>query len=139
MKVKPFNMIDKLPYGIVVHYDQVPASGSAADSGVAKGEFARLYVRGDDLPRKPERLTFHNKSADFVLNVTYDEMSNEMLPQGEDKAVAKYTIKVPAELVASGPKSVRVTFSLDKHGYVMLRYVVLCYVLVCYVVLCYVM
>ena len=27
MKVKPFNMIDKLPYGIVVHYNKVANSG----------------------------------------------------------------------------------------------------------------
>jgi hypothetical protein len=73
-------------------------------------------MRGDDLPRKPERITFENKSADFVLTVTYDEMSTEMLPPGESRDVAKYTVRVPADLVTTGPKSVRVTFALDKHG-----------------------
>ena len=105
MKVKPFNIVDKLPYGIIVDWN--------AES---KGENARIYCRGDDLPRKPERLTFHNKSEDFVLTASYDEMSGEVLPKGEDKSVAKYTIKVPANLVATGPKSVRVNFALDKHG-----------------------
>jgi uncharacterized membrane protein len=75
-------------------------------------------MRGDDLPRKPERITFENKSADFVLTVTYDEMSTEMLPPGESRDVAKYTVRVPADLVTTGPKSVRVTFALDKHGWV---------------------
>ena len=73
-------------------------------------------MRGDDLPRKPERITFENKSSDFVLTVTYDEMSTEILPPGESREVAKYTVRVPADLVASGPKPVRVTFALDKHG-----------------------
>jgi hypothetical protein len=27
MKVKPFNMVDKLPYGLVVHYDQAGDKG----------------------------------------------------------------------------------------------------------------
>ena len=107
MKVKPFNIVDKLPYGIIVHWD---------DEHSGKGENARIYCRGDDLPRKPERLTFHNKSSDFLLTASYDEMSGEFLPVGESRCVAKYTVRVPVDLVTSGPKSVRVNFALDKHG-----------------------
>ena len=105
--MKPFTIVDKLSYGIMVNWE-----------GETQGETARIYCRGDDLPRKPERLTFHNKTKDFVLTASYDEMSGEVLPKGEDKTVGKYTVKVPADLVISGPKSVRVNFALDKHGYV---------------------
>jgi hypothetical protein len=86
------------------------------ENAIAQGESTYIFRRNDDLPRQPERLTFHNKSADFVLTVTYDEASKEILPVGETDKVAKYTIRVPPELVADGPKSVRVNFHLDKHG-----------------------
>ena len=48
------------------------------------------YHRNDDLPSKAERLVFHNKTSDFVLSCSYDEMAAEILPQGEDRHIARY-------------------------------------------------
>ncbi len=122
MKVKPFHIVDKVPYGIVVNFDSATRTTVAVVEGddkevsTATGGCARLYARGDDLPAKAKRLSFHDQTGNFTVTAMYDGSAEEFLPPGEDKTVGKYTIKVPAELVASGPKQVRVTFALDKHS-----------------------
>lgn len=114
VKVKPFNIVDKVPYGIKVNYEvTAPPSEEEGKEDVAMTETsAALYNRGDDLPHKPRRLTFR-KSSDFVITVSYDEASAAFLPQGEPTLIATYTIKVPPQ---TQPKDVRVTFNLDKNG-----------------------
>lgn len=129
MKVKPFTIVDKLPYGIVALYDADPTSAAAAAAAdpdaagegkeeAAAGSSAQIYTRNYDVPYKPRRLTFRRKTASFAVTLCYDEASAALLPQGEDMTIAKYTINVPANV---GPVDVRVTFNIDKHGCVVLQ------------------
>lgn len=123
MKVKPFNITDKLHYGITAYFDSNSES-SNADDGESKedvsfhGSSADIYKRGDDLPHKPRRLTFRAKSASFSLRLAYDNESAAFLPEGEDRHIAQYSIRIPPDLVSSGPKDVRVTFDFDRNGLV---------------------
>lgn len=127
VKVKPFNIIDKLAYGIVAHFDAINASSATTTSSSSsnpedvdmKGTSVALYVRGDDIPHKPRRLTFRNKTTDFSVTLTYDEPSTTFLPTGESKFLSKFTIKVPSSIVnLSNPGDIRVTWNLDKNGFV---------------------
>lgn len=122
VKVKTFNIIDKLAYGIVAHFDAASAtttSSSNPEEVDMKGTSVALYVRGDDIPHKPRRLTFRNKTTDFSVTLTYDEPSTTFLPAGESKFLSKFTIKVPSSIVnVSNPGDIRVTWNLDKNGFV---------------------
>lgn len=124
VKVKPFNIIDKLAYGIVAHFDAINATSTSSSSSNPdevdmKGTSVALYVRGDDIPHKPRRLTFRNKTNDFSVTLTYDEPSTTFLPTGESKFLSKFTIKVPSSIVnLSNPGDIRVTWNLDKNGFV---------------------
>ena len=106
LKVKPFNIIDRLYYGVIATY--------ADDEDASKSKSAALYTRGDELPHKARRLVFKNKRADFDITLSYDEKSSENLPAGESKFLGKYKIKYPATLTAG--LDVRVTFGLDKNN-----------------------
>jgi heat shock 70kDa protein 4 len=108
MKVKPFSIIDRVTYGIVAQFD----NGDAAVDE-AKGTTVALYQRGDELPHKPRRITFRNKTHDFSITCAYDDQSVDILPAGESRFIGKFTVKVPAN---TAPSDVRVTFNLDKHG-----------------------
>ena len=121
MKVAPFNIVEKLYYGISLSYDAtVPASGETSDETkddvAIKGTSLTLYSRGDEYPHKPRRMTFPKKSADFSITATYDNGPSEYVNPGNNKFIAKFNIVIPPALVAEGPKDVRVTFNLDKHG-----------------------
>lgn len=121
VKVKPFNIIDKLAYGITAHFDAV-TNGSNSNNGdndetEVKGSSVSLYVRNDDLPHKPRRLTFRNKTSDFSVTITYDEASSQYLPPGESKFISKFTIKVPPS-TSNIIGDVRVTWNLDKNGFI---------------------
>ena len=51
--------------------------------------------------------------------MTYDEPSTTFLPAGESKFLSKFTIKVPSSIVnVSNPGDIRVTWNLDKNGFV---------------------
>ena len=116
IRVQPFNITDKLYYGIIATYDST--STGVTEEGKddeQKSSSAQLYNRGDDVPHKPRRLTFRKKNADFKVSLSYDNNSN--LPEDE-KLIANYLIKVP---VVSSPQDVRVTFNIDKHGCVYLQ------------------
>lgn len=63
MKVKTFNIIDRLPYGIVAHYEpSASAAAGSGDQGEAKedvavlGSSAAIYSKGDEV------------SVAFILN-----------------------------------------------------------------------
>lgn len=120
MKVKPFNIIDKLPYGVVASYDADAAASSGEDGKeeAAVGSSAQIYTRNFDVPYKPRRLTFRKKTASFAVTLSYDDDAADNLPPGEDRYLAKYTINLP---VGTGPVDVRVTFNIDKHGCVYLQ------------------
>jgi heat shock protein 4 len=127
MKVKPFKIIETLYYGLVVSWDkdnsgdesEMKDEGKTDESEVeTSGDSAVIYTRGAPIPQKAKRLTFRNKSKDFTINVSYDDSSLYLLPSGESKLVAKYTIRVPESVSATGPKDVRVTLNLDKNGLV---------------------
>jgi len=118
MKVKPFNIVDKIPYGIVAHFDGTTAvsQGEGSEEPSSKSASVSLYSRNGDLPHKPRRLTFHNKTSDFVITVAYDDAAVELLPPGESRFLGRYTIKVPP--TAPAVNDVRVTWNLDKHGFI---------------------
>ena len=95
----------QVPYGIVVSYESAAAGGDEdhgeeKDDVAAQGSSARLYARGEDLPAKSKRMAFHKKAADFTVTAAYDGSAEEFLPQGEEKGLGKYTIKV---LLAHAP------------------------------------
>jgi heat shock protein 4 len=124
MKVKAFNIIDKLPYGIVAHYDADSSASSSngapaeGEEAAASGSSAQIYTRNYDVPYKPRRLTFRKKTAPFAITLSYDDEAQALLPPGEDLVIAKYQVNVPTNV---GPVDVRVTFNLDKHGCVFLQ------------------
>jgi heat shock protein 4 len=131
MKVKPFNIVDRQNYGIVAHFDHHHSSEDStthhsdekegeADDTAARGSSVPLYARGDELPHKPRRITFRNKSTDFAITLSYDEAASNSLPQGENKFLGRYMTRVPAEY-NSAPADVRVTFNIDKHGIVYIQ------------------
>ena len=123
MKVKPFEIIDKISYGIVVNFDgasngttEESLGDESKDDVIAHGNSARIFLRGDDFgSNNIRRLTFYGKTTDFSITAAYDGAAEEILPPGEDKVIAKYTIRVPSELTANGSRPIRVSFILDKH------------------------
>lgn len=120
MKVKPFNIVDRMYYGIDAHFDSHAGDDNAMgdeDDTAAKGTSVHLYQRNDEIPHKPRRITFRNKTSDFVITLSYDDASVAFLPPGESRFIAKYTIRVPATH-SDKPSDVRVTFALDRHGLV---------------------
>jgi heat shock protein 4 len=124
IKVKTFNIVDRLPYKIVAHFEATSANGefSGEDSKEdvdIKGSSATLYEHNDEVPHKPRRLTFKKKSSDFTVTLAYDDPYR--LPESEDPFIAKYTIKIPSELSQKGPSDVRVTFNLDRNSCVYLQ------------------
>ena len=108
MKVKPFNIVDRMHYGIVATYESTSADTTEDGKEGEKSTHAQLYSRGDELPHKPRRLTFKKKSEDFSITLSYDATY-----KGANKDVASYLIKVPA---GSPPQDVRVTFNIDRSG-----------------------
>lgn len=110
MKVKPFNIVDKMSYGIAARF--IDEEDSSKETTVG------LYAKGDEVPHKPRRLTFHNKSSDFSITLEYDEEAKNFLPTGETRFLGKYTIKVPP---SDSPSHVRVTWNLDRNGLVALQ------------------
>jgi len=125
VKVKPFHITDKLAYGIIAHFDATTSSSSSSVSNPDEVDMkggsssVALYVRGDDIPHKPRRLTFRNKINDFTVTLTYDEISSKFLPPGESKFLSKFIIIVPSSIVnLTNPGDIRVTWNLDKNGFV---------------------
>jgi len=134
MKVKPFAIVDQLCYGVVAHFDTVTAptpaeinspgsdDSEAKEDMQVKGTSAAIYTAGDEIPHKPRQLTFKRKTSDFVITLTYDEAATAVLPEGEDKVIGKYTIKIPNPPAAGAPvPDVRVTFNIDKHSCVYIQ------------------
>lgn len=107
MKVKPFHIVDRMAYGIEAVFEN--------EHHASKSESVSLYQRNDEIPHKPRRITFRNKTSDFSVTLQYDEAAAALLPQGESRFIGKYTVRMPAN---SEPRDVRVTFNLDKHNIV---------------------
>jgi heat shock protein 4 len=118
IKVKPFNIIDKVQYPIVVQYE-ADEEDSKEEGGATAGGMTsiEIYSKGDDLPRKPRRLTFRNKTGSFTVHTSYGENSD--LPEGQDRHIAAHFIKIPEQYM-NEPHDVRVTFTMDKHGCVVI-------------------
>ena len=116
IKVKPFNIIDRVQYPIVVQYeaDDEESKGEEGTGGMTSIE---IYSKGDDLPRKPRRLTFRNKTGSFTVHTSYAESA--ALPAGQDRHIAAHFIKIP-EKYMNEPHDVRVTFTMDKNGCVVI-------------------
>ncbi len=109
IRVQPFQIIDKLYYGIIATYD---ATSTGTDEE-AKSSSAQLYNRGDEVPHKPRRLTFRKKTGDFHVALSYDSSYPH-----EDRQIAKYLVKIPAN---TPPQDVRVTFNIDRNMCVYLQ------------------
>jgi len=105
MKVKPFNITDRIPYGIAARFND--------EEDPTKETSVGLYCKGDEIPHKPRRLTFKNKNSDFSIVIEYDDEALSQLPVGESRFLGKYTIQYPANF---SPCDVRVTWNLDKNG-----------------------
>jgi heat shock protein 4 len=120
VKVKPFNIVDRLYYGIVASFEGSATSGDGEGTpSESKTTSVSLYQRGDEVPHKPRRLTFRNKVSDFTVTLSYDEASAAFLPHGESRFLSRCTIKIPPSVVSSANGNigdVRVTWNLDKHG-----------------------
>lgn len=133
MKVKPFAIVDRLCYGVVAHFETVaaPAAGDATPAGTedgdvkeevqVKGSSAAIYAAGDEIPHKLRQLTFKRKTSDFVITLTYDDAATAVLPEGEDKVIGKFTIKVPPVAAGVPVPDVRVTFNIDKNSLVYIQ------------------
>jgi len=122
VKVKPFNIVDRLPYGILAQFEGASAAAAGGDDDeegtAATGTSVSLYSRNDEVPHKPRRLTFKNKVSDFSVTLCYDDAAVALLPEGESRFVAKFTVRIPA---GSPSGDVRVTWNLDKHGLVFVQ------------------
>lgn len=114
VKVKPFNIVDRLPYGIQASFE---SEGEASLEN--KTTSVSLYSRNDEVPHKPRRLTFRNKTADFAITLSYDDAAAAILPPGESRFLSRFIIKISQDMAATAASSdVRVTWNLDKHGFV---------------------
>ena len=132
MKVKTFNIIDRVPYSIVAHYEPSSGSGSGnnttasmdeeeskedVDMSNSNSSSVTLFQAGAAIVHPPRRMTFKKKVSDFTITLRYDEKAMQVLPEGEDSVIGKFTIKVPpATASASVIPDIRVNFSLDKNG-----------------------
>lgn len=121
MKVKPFAVVDRLPYSIRAHFEATHAHAQAAEDSeenhnappaASHSTSAVLYNQGDEIPHKPRRITFRHKTSDFTVTASYDGDS-VLLPPGESRLIGKYTVRVPS---GHPPSDVRVTFHVDKFG-----------------------
>lgn len=142
LKVKAFNIIDTLAYGIVAHFDTAQTQDESLDgsngtevtaadgsqmeevsSGANRVTTAQssvpLYSRGDEIPHKPRRITFRHKTADFAITLAYDDEAVTLLPPGESRHIGRYIVRIPADK-AHLAADVRVTFALDRSGLVIL-------------------
>jgi len=118
VKVKPFNIVDRLPYGIVASFEGAAAEGEGSASE-GKVTSVSMYSRNDEVPHKPRRLTFRNKTADFTITLSYDDAAAAILPEGESRFLSRFTIVIPPAIASTaGAGDVRVTWNLDKHGFV---------------------
>lgn len=125
IKVKPFNIIDRLQYPVSIEYDAEEGMGKGESKGAEEDEegdavmaaagvnAVAIYTRGDDVPRKPRRLTFRNKVGNFSLRALYGEAA--CMPRDANRAIATYNVIVPEEY-RSEPHDVRVTFNVDKNN-----------------------
>lgn len=103
MKVKPFAIVDRLSYGI----------NAIIENGTTT---VAVYNRGDELPHKPRRLTFKNKTEDFEVQLVYED-TGVQLPAGESKKIGTVTVHLPS---GEPVGDIRVNFTIDKHGCVAL-------------------
>jgi len=126
IKVKPFAIIDQVPYPIHLHFDDPNATINAEGKGddddegdsTGNGNSIELYAKGDSYPRGPKKITFKNKTNDFKLTLAYPDSATDLLPPGQDKHIATYTVKVPS---GKPPAKVVVELNLDRNGCVVLQ------------------
>jgi heat shock 70kDa protein 4 len=79
MKVKPFVIVDRMNYGVEAVFEEHGESKTVA-----------IYARNDELPHKPRRITFRNKTEDFNVSLFYDNAAIAFLPPGESRFIGKY-------------------------------------------------
>ena len=108
IKVKPFNIIDRVYYSVETRYQESD-----------KEEVVPLFQRGDEINKKAKRIVFKDRVADFDLELHYS--NSDVFPAGFSTFIGRYTVKVPKDLgskrASDGkPNEIRVTFSMDKHG-----------------------
>jgi len=109
MKVKPFAIIDRIPYGISASFKN--------EDDPSKTSTVPLWSMGGELPNKAKKISFKKQTEDFVITLVYDDSMVACLPPGESRLLARYTIKMVSAPVAEG-SSVTVMFTLDKNGFV---------------------
>eukprot|EP01042_Synura_sphagnicola_P006132 gene6132-7829_t len=132
VKVKPFNIIDKLPYDVVVRYDifggsSVKGKDGEDDEGAGEDGHSHsgpkevlLFERGSDVPRPAKKMTFLNRNTPFSVSLAYgvDHListhhikllppteETKEVPPGESPAPQKRRyrkIEIPVETVGYG-------------------------------------
>lgn len=124
-KVKPFTIVEAVPYNIKLAWDEAPESEELPDadeeafpdSKECLGTSTRLFQRNEASPAS-KNLTFRRRSP-FNLTASYDAGD---LPPGMSPDIATFSVKVPpqAATLPSAPKT-RVTFVHDIHGILVLE------------------
>jgi heat shock 70kDa protein 4 len=135
IKVKPFTVVEKVYYPIVLEYDHDHGSSPVATTSEGKEDgmevvddsvpssstggpgLVELYSRGDALPKKPIRLTFQKKTDNFSVRIAYSTSAS--LPPGQDRLISILTVIFPEEYKSS-PQNIRLTLNFDKNGCVVL-------------------
>jgi len=109
MKVKPFAIIDRIPYSISASFKN--------EDDPSKTSTVPLWSMGGELPNKAKKISFKKQTEDFVITLIYDDSMAAYLPPGESRLLARYTIKMVSAPVSEG-SSATVMFTLDKNGFV---------------------
>jgi len=129
VKVKPFHVLDRLPYDITISYESSSTSAPVSEgkdqdedeketteevAHSSNGSDVLLFASGEATPRGPKLISFLNKTNTFTVTAQYSSSSTTQLPQGEALTIATFTIKIPQEYVGKSNK-VRLTFAIDKN------------------------
>ncbi len=123
VKVKPFNIIDRLQYGLIIDTQNANTNTSTGESKDDTGKddgsptnlgIIPIYTRGEEYPLGTRRITFTKMKADFSFDVSYSDDSKEFLPPGMDTRVGSYTVKIPEPYQSGDGYDVRVNFTIDK-------------------------
>eukprot|EP01041_Mallomonas_annulata_P007556 gene7556-15489_t len=137
VKVKPFTVIDRLPYDIAIVYESGPTSRGEGKEGDEEEEDVPmdvqdsdaasevlLFPKGEQIPRAPKRITFLNKTSSFTVQAVYAQTSEQFLPPGQDRSLATFLVKLPQEYNSKNNK-VRLTFAIDRNSCLVLSSAVL--------------
>lgn len=133
-RVKPYEVIDTVPFPINVTYEangaasdvaspmDVEEEGDAAHNTHGGRTSVALFKVGDATPSK-KRVTF-KRTNNFEVTLEYASASSDAnvvatpLPQGAATLLGRYVVAVPAEEAGDSAPRIRVDFKHDANGIV---------------------